>query len=731
MNWVFDLSYSSYSTYKDSQLLFYYNKVVKAESDTFVNSIYGNLGQLAHTYAEKYIKNNNISEEQIFNALWKRYNIDNRRGFYNSIIPKTKWFNYIKILKKFISLNILNKNNIITEKYLEYVGKEFDGMKIKGYIDVFIKNGEEIYLYDWKTNSTYSFEMHELQRKFYSWLCYKVYGIIPIECNWFYTNKAKSHKQTFTKKEMDDFSDELIKFKNDILIKMKSGITSFELGSFDTPFNSHLKKCIREQARRNQSDVIITGKLYNNRIYLSGLSNMLIKILHIKYSYFVPGYQWSNLFKRKVWDGKKHLFKNSSIPYGFLYDFKKILEDYSTHTQAKHIFKLEDKRTPSIIDVRYHTVFKDNDIELRGYQKESVQAAIDKKVGILYLGTSAGKTFISAEIIKRLNRRTLFLVNRIELVRQTKDEYEKYLGVKIGTMTEGEIDTKHQITIASIQTLDAILKRQNETSKQLRLFFHNITLVIYDEAQNLTDSGMYGNISKCLTNNDYFIGLSGSPWRNDGSTLELNSLCGFPIYEYSTKDLERDGWITPTKCYFIDYETKGEDKGLKYPDVYSDFIVHGEKRNSIISNIANQNRKKKKILVLTKRVEHAQILGDLIEGSVVITGSSEKKFRKQAFKDFKEKEGIVLVGSLKIFSAGIDVPNLDILINATGHKSSVDSIQTVGRLKRKAEGKAYGYFIDFIDRVKYLFEATKERKSILQDFGNSVEVLSSDDKIRF
>ena len=76
MNWVFDLSYSSYSTYKDSQLLFYYNKVVKAESDTFVNSIYGNLGQLAHTYAEKYIKNNNISEEQIFNALWKRYNID-------------------------------------------------------------------------------------------------------------------------------------------------------------------------------------------------------------------------------------------------------------------------------------------------------------------------------------------------------------------------------------------------------------------------------------------------------------------------------------------------------------------------------------------------------------------------------------------------------------------------------------------------------------------------------
>ena len=52
-----------------------------------------------------------------------------------------------------------------------------------------------------------------------------------------------------------------------------------------------------------------------------------------------------------------------------------------------------------------------------------------------------------------------------------------------------------------------------------------------------------------------------------------------------------------------------------------------------------------------------------------------------------------ILSNARCLSEGIDVPALDAVLFMTSRKSYVDIIQAVGRVMRKAPGKAYGYIV--------------------------------------
>jgi hypothetical protein len=47
------------------------------------------------------------------------------------------------------------------------------------------------------------------------------------------------------------------------------------------------------------------------------------------------------------------------------------------------------------------------------------------------------------------------------------------------------------------------------------------------------------------------------------TTYEMNAFVGFPIVEYSTKWLTENGYLTPTKCYFINNELEYENENMQ------------------------------------------------------------------------------------------------------------------------------------------------------------------------
>ena len=437
------------------------------------------------------------------------------------------------------------------------------------------------------------------------------------------------------------------------------------------------------------------------------------------FKYVVENYWYVPAYQKGGWDGNKRFLRRNSLPYPFINKVEELIEAYNRRMGTSYELSIIDERDSRVVNKKYETNFMDNEVNLRPYQEEAVEKALQEKIGILAMGTGAGKTVVSAEIIKRINQRTLFLCNRTEIIRQTRDVYEDYLGIPVGYMAEGFIDTKKQVTVSSIQTLYAILNREDKTSEELKKYLYNVNVVIGDESQTISDSGMYGVLAEEMKNTSYVIGLSGSPWRNQGDTLEMNSFCGFPIYEKSTEELEREGYLVRTPVYFIDFQ--GDSRDLQdFHLNYDHHIVENEERNSFIRKAAEIFRDRK-VIILVNRINHGEILQGMIPNSFFLNGSTPKEQRKEKFEEFKKSKDMVLISMVKLLGMGIDIPDLQVMINASAFGSSIDTVQTIGRVKRKAKGKDEGIFIDFTDNANMFRGMAKKRARILRDFGNEDE----------
>jgi superfamily II DNA or RNA helicase len=717
----FNISASSYSLFKESPLVFYYTYILKAPYDTAVNKVYGDAGTIVHNLIEEYNNDKSLDVFKVFEERWSNKKLGTEGGFKGEPLNKDDYINALKY-----GMKLVDKVYDIVDSELAVELPFYEGensiIGIKGFIDCIAKNKkDEVLILDWKTNNSKSdFRTHALM---YHFLYYKKFNVLPNKAVYEYLKLGSTTTYEFTIEDVINFEKELNNFCKFIDTNYNR-IDKFETGNIDSPFNAHKQKCLQEMLKRNNKIPLNCG-LKNNYLVFETMPDKLGKIMKMKYSYSKDGVFNSVAFKTGQWDGRKYFFKGNCLPYALIHDLEELISDYNFRFKTNYELKITDYRDKDVLNTKYNTAFKNSDIKLRYYQLDAVNMALVKEIGILALGCSSGKTIIAAELIKRMNRRTLFLVNRIELAEQTKDELENYLGVDVGLMTEGELVTDKQIIVASIQTIYAILKRKDESSKLLKTYLYNVSAIIADEIQGVKNSGYYKSIYSNAINIKYCIGLSGTPFRTQGDTLEMNSLIGFPIYWKSNEALTEEGFLCPSKCLFIkNFITHDDDD---YMNAYDNYIVNNEKRNEIIAAIAKKYEDKK-ILILTRRIKHAEILKEMIPNSVIINGNTDKKYRKEQYENFKNNKGLVLIGSTKIFSAGINIPSLDIIINGTAHKSSIDSIQIVGRVKRKSEGKSMGYYIDFDDCGRFFKQASDERKDILKQFGETVKIVESLDE---
>ncbi len=713
----FNISASSYSLFKQSPLIFYYRYIAKAKSDTKTNGVYGDAGNVVHNTLDDYYKDKDLDTDKQFEEMWLEKNLNTLKGFNGKILDKNKFKNALNYGKKLID----SVHNIINSE--EYIELPFaKNINIKGYIDAVADKDGDIHIIDWKTNSAIKdFTVHA---KMYFLLFYLKHKIMPTKAIYEYIKLGKARTYKFTMEEILEFQNELQNFIDDIK-EWGYDINKYEVGDIDNPFNDHKQKCLKEQYRRSNENSLI-ATLKNNRLHFNEFPEKLMDVIRIKYSYFVDGYNFSPLYKKRLWDGKKYLLKHNSIPYGLINNLKDLIKDYNDYYGTTYWLDIIDERDMDVVNKEYDTVFKESKLKLRDYQVDSIFEFVKNKIGIIAIGCGGGKTFIAADIIKNLNRKTLLIVNNIELAKQTKDVLEEELGVDVGFMTDGNLDVYNQITVASVQTIHAILRRGNKDTKLLKKFLYNVTFVVSDEVQNVSDSTYYKSIYNNTSNLVYCLGLSGSPYRNGSDTIEMNAFVGFPIYWKLTDSLTKDGYLVPTKVFFIDGDYNSSiDNGINYNDAYSSYIVENKDRNKVVVDLVNKFKDKLKILILVRRVKHGEIMNELIDNSFLINGDTGKKKRKESFDKFKNEKGTVLIGSARIFSAGINIPDLDMIINLTAHKSSIDSVQIIGRVKRLNDGKKCGYYVDFLDSgVEFFSGASKERTNILERYGE--EILTGD-----
>lgn len=343
-------------------------------------------------------------------------------------------------------------------------------------------------------------------------------------------------------------------------------------------------------------------------------------------------------------------------------------------------------------------------IALREYQEDAIQAVMDAFMRatlrqLLLLPTGCGKTIVFSALAKRLNKRTLVIAHREELIEQAKEKFELvWPEADLGIVMADQDNPDCQVVIASIQT--AIRPRRLEALKQ-----QNFELLIIDESHHaaadtyqklIQELGfMGGDPSKLL------VGVTATAKRGD--KLALGKVFQEIVYEASIGLMIRAGYLTDLKGLQISTEVDLSDISV----IGGDFnigqlanAVNTTSRNKVIVNSFLEHAPDKRAVAFCVDVQHSLDLAEAFNHAGVkaaaVYGDMEKEARREILRAFKAGE-IQVLTNCNILTEGFDCPEIECLLMARPTKSQSLFIQMVGRGTRLYPGKEFCLVIDFCD----------------------------------
>ncbi len=386
-------------------------------------------------------------------------------------------------------------------------------------------------------------------------------------------------------------------------------------------------------------------------------------------------------------------------------------------------------------------------LTLRDYQLDAQENSINKTRGVLKIACGGGKTEIAVSMTEKIKTfPVIFYVTSKDLLRQTKERFEKYFlyngipikesSVKIGIIGDGQCDIQ-DITICTVQSAERALT--GKITKNEFDDYHPDDKTIFSEQQkknicDLIKSAKVIIVDEChhvsaetiqtILNNSfsayYRYGLSASPWRDDGLDILIEACFGRRTCDITASYLIQKGFLLRPN---ITYNHFRQQLGAtaNYQAHYTKYIVENEKRNKFIAERARFHLDlNRPTIILVKWTKHATILKNLIEGSEVLTSSGEDKKsatkREKILNRMRSRELMCIIGT-SLLDEGVDVPSITSEILAGGGKSSTRQLQRVGRPLRidtNDPTKTEAYIEDFFDHTRYLDHHSNLRKKILE-----------------
>ncbi len=327
---------------------------------------------------------------------------------------------------------------------------------------------------------------------------------------------------------------------------------------------------------------------------------------------------------------------------------------------------------------------------LDSFQQEALSELLRYPSGVLQAPTGSGKTAIMLAAIHKLRTTGLITVHTEELLKQTRDRCEQFLGIKAGII-QGSKWKLEPVTVAMSQTLD----RRDLT--QLKELFG---CVFVDECHH-APAATWSRILNQLPSR-YRYGVSATPKRKDGFTFLIWRLIGSitaKIGVQAAVDANRiirpDIEIVPTPWH---YHLQNTDQ---WPLMLNAMCADPERNAFLVDQIRRRLDAGRSILVLTDRVFHAKTLGELMPPclhTVVLVGEMSTAERELAMARIRTGAAIT-IATLSLMGEGIDVPGWDTVFLATPIAGGGRTLQAIGRCMRAREGKDRALVVDFVDHM--------------------------------
>ena len=449
-----------------------------------------------------------------------------------------------------------------------------------------------------------------------------------------------------------------------------------------------------------------------NEVYLKvECEKHIAKELSDFFCFFVPGYTFVPAYRNKIWDGKIRLFdlRNNQIYIGLLsyveqfcqernytltHDF--IQDEYSVYHAKKFISQIDPHARGQRIEVREH-------------QLSAYIHAMQNRRALLLSPTASGKSLIIYLIFRQLleyqNLKGLIIVPTTSLVEQLYSDFEDYARGSMQSLVHRiyqgkEKESSLPLTISTWQSLYKMPKE----------YFHQFDYVIGDEAHLFKAQSLTTILTSCI-NAKYRIGLTGTLDGTKTHKLVLEGLFGTVNKVITTKELiDKDQLANfEIKCLVLKHP---DEKCLELKDkTYQEeiqYLISNEARNKFIKNLAVSLGKN--TLVLYQMVDkHGQILYDMIKDTekignrkvFFVHGGTDTTDREEIRRIMEIENDAIVVASYGTFSTGINIRNLHNIIFAMPTKSSIRTLQSIGRGLRQAEGKEQATLYDIADDLRW------------------------------
>jgi len=349
-------------------------------------------------------------------------------------------------------------------------------------------------------------------------------------------------------------------------------------------------------------------------------------------------------------------------------------------------------------------------IENREYQMNLVRKIRRNKRGVIRSATGSGKTVMQALVASTYrNGKVLVLAHTIDIVAQTVKRFKEY-GLDVVTIRGNDSVTEenfqHQVAVGTVQTLNNVMKNHEHPKFEMLLcVLKNMDVVMVDECHHVsTISGSYARVLE-FVDAPIRVGFTGTTPPKAEGIFALEGLLGPIIGELTIKEGELLGILAKPKVKLIKVPISTHVRALRiYHDVYQEGVVRNDVRNRLIVDILEDNPDKT-ALILVDKIEHGMELEAMAQEAVdyrikFVHGGTKDEDRLIT-KDLLNSKLIPCAITTKIWKEGVDIPSLDIVINAAGGKSEISTLQFIGRGLRKTSEKDTVIIYDFFDPSHY------------------------------
>lgn len=436
----------------------------------------------------------------------------------------------------------------------------------------------------------------------------------------------------------------------------------------------------------------------------------ILEALHKKYSFKVPGYQYTPQYKRKVWDGTKSYFKkNGEFRTGLLHRIEEDLKLIGV--PEKDLYLSGD---PVTVDPMFwgnpESILPVDKYEYKDFQRDAIYFALDRKRCIVESPTSSGKSVMMAGLIKNLQeiqvKKIVVLFREKGILKQTY-EFFKSCGIENLGINFGEGFIYGDVMLSTVQSIHKILDTH----------LYDAGALIIDEAHQFCKGETTIAAIEAFPNAYFRVAFTATAPTEKSEDIHgrmtLEGAFGEVYVTRTVTDLIEDGSIARPIIQVVEFspEITESDKDLDYLSIYEKFVTTNTERNNLITKIVSSIKssgKPTKTLILCKDLQHLEILKSSLN-AYSVEGKDSIEDRYSVIKDFlKDPNNPVLIGT-NVLQTGISIHEITHMIDARGLEGRVPTLQGLGRGMRKSDGKHEFYFFDFYDKVPYMEDHSKKR----------------------